>query len=532
MSKVARSVILATQAGALRTSQFEGRDHFVVPVVMILEGVVWAGNSPRPELVLASELAKFPMGWNGRPVVGGHPSRHGNAISANDPLTLGMEKFGTIFNAEMKGLKLCAEAWIDPDRANKPGSIGERALERIKEGKEVLEVSVGAYIVSEDAIGTYQGKPYEGIWREIMPDHLAILAEGDIGACSVDMGCGAMRAATIHIVTNDGIQMKGEPMANEKKGILAKAKEMWDALRLQTLADVTDGDIRRSIDKVLVSTEPAYLGIEDVSQQGGWVVFAATPNGAWQWFQRSFTVDDAGNVDVKDDKTEVKPSTPEWEPVAAQAPTEPTTACGCGKDKPQPVAAPTAAGETVMTKEERIAALLGSKKLGPAMTQKVLNTLSEEQLKEVEQSVTDTPDPTPVPEPKPEPKPAETPKPTETPTGAAAKPQSMEEYIASAPSELQDSLREGARMARAKREGLIASLKALGSDRCKFSDAELAVMSTPTLESMAAMAGVQQPTTNVVDFSLSRGAQRVAGEKKGVPPAPDLVGAIQSAAKK
>ncbi|HMI90073.1 MAG TPA: hypothetical protein VK509_01865, partial [Polyangiales bacterium] len=74
--KEARCLLVqgALDTAHLRTMQFESREHLVVPVIALVEGVVHAVNSDQPEYVPGTELARAPLGWNGRPVVGDHPS--------------------------------------------------------------------------------------------------------------------------------------------------------------------------------------------------------------------------------------------------------------------------------------------------------------------------------------------------------------------------------------------------------------------------------------------------------------------------
>src|SRR5262252_5208585 len=71
--------------GQFRIETLDGREHLVVPVVALKEGVIHAVNAATPEFVPMSALAVAPQGWNGRPLVLGHPSRNGIKISANDP---------------------------------------------------------------------------------------------------------------------------------------------------------------------------------------------------------------------------------------------------------------------------------------------------------------------------------------------------------------------------------------------------------------------------------------------------------------
>ena len=206
MKRVLRNLHLRGATGTIRTAVFQKKEHVVVPVVALVEGVIYPINAETPELVLAEEFHMAPQGWNGRPTFAGHPEDGGTQVSGNTPRTLEQHAFGLVFNAEAKDRKLEMEAWLDPDRAKEVGDDALRILERIKRG-ETIEVSVGCYVVAEEKAGTYNGKRYNAIWRSIVPDHLALLPEGDIGACSVAMGCGTPRNAMVHLVTAKGMSL-------------------------------------------------------------------------------------------------------------------------------------------------------------------------------------------------------------------------------------------------------------------------------------------------------------------------------------
>lgn len=201
-----RQLHLRGALGAVRTETFDGREHLVVPVVALMEGVIHAVNASTPERVPASTLAKAAHTWNGRPLVFGHPIRDGKQCSANDARVLEQYAFGTIFNARMQGTKLLMDAYVDPVRAEKIG--GAKFLERLKDASDRCEVSVGAHVVTDTLAGTHLGKPYKASWLESTGDHLAFLPNGK-GACSVEMGCGSNRAA-MHLVTAEAIEVDTE----------------------------------------------------------------------------------------------------------------------------------------------------------------------------------------------------------------------------------------------------------------------------------------------------------------------------------
>jgi len=192
ISKHARA-LHAHASGLIRTGTYRDHDYVVVPVVALVEGVIHAHNAPSPELVLAEEFGRAPQGWNGRPVMLGHPQRGGHQVSANEPSVLEAGQIGQVFNARVEGGKLKAEAWLDPVLVEKVQGASEM-LEGMRGGEQV-EVSVGVFVTENETRGALHGKTYTGIWKDITPDHLAFLTDGVIGACSIEMGCGAPRAA-------------------------------------------------------------------------------------------------------------------------------------------------------------------------------------------------------------------------------------------------------------------------------------------------------------------------------------------------
>lgn len=198
----ARNLHVLGATGQIRTATHEGREHLVVPVIALMQGVIHAINAETPELVPLEALTCAPQGWNGRPVVLGHPAVNGRQISANSPKVLEDQAFGTIFGAHVNGKKLVMEAWIDVGKAMRIGA--DKMLADLRANKQT-EVSVGAFVVTENTAGTYGNKPYKAIWKDIVPDHVAFLPKG-VGACSLEMGCGSNRAATAHLVTAEGFE--------------------------------------------------------------------------------------------------------------------------------------------------------------------------------------------------------------------------------------------------------------------------------------------------------------------------------------
>lgn len=195
-SRVLLSMSVASaDVKSIRQDTFNGRNYTVLPVVAIVETVVHGANSAAPELALASEFGKFPDSWNGRPVMLGHPTINGVFVSASIPSVLEDFHLGFIFNAYVDQKRLLCEAWVDNERVEALGGEFKDVLDRANAGEEI-EVSVGAFLDVRQHKGSHNGKQYQGVWQNVVPDHLAILPKGQTGACSVADGCGTPRVHT------------------------------------------------------------------------------------------------------------------------------------------------------------------------------------------------------------------------------------------------------------------------------------------------------------------------------------------------
>ena len=169
----------------IETKILEGNEHYVVPVVMAVEGVMSGNNGPL--LYPANELKKSVNLWNGKPVLAYHPDLYTSSVAGN-PDIFDRQRIGTIFNTKFKNGKLTAEAWLNVDRL---GLVDKRILEAVQD-KEMMEVSTGLFMDFESKPGTFNGRQYDAVARNYTPDHLAILPDLK-GACSIEDGCGLVR---------------------------------------------------------------------------------------------------------------------------------------------------------------------------------------------------------------------------------------------------------------------------------------------------------------------------------------------------
>lgn len=186
-----RSLHLLGALGQVRTEMIGHREHLVVPVVALMEGVIHAVNAETPEFVSVETLKKMAESWNGKPVTLGHPKKDGKQCSAQDAAIIEAVGLGVIRNSRVDGMKLLMDAMIETARAKK---IHPDLYARLSDGG-TEEVSVGAMVVTDKVPGVAaSGKRFVGHWNGGEGDHLAFLPGGR-GACSVAMGCGTHRAA-------------------------------------------------------------------------------------------------------------------------------------------------------------------------------------------------------------------------------------------------------------------------------------------------------------------------------------------------
>ena len=167
-----------------RREMLDGKEYLVLPAVPIKEGVLNGYFVPTHEIALS-----LPS-WNGRPVTIDHPTDDNDMyVMANSPDVWGKSAVGWFFLAQLKGGGMHGEFWLDIAKLK---ALRPDVLTRLSNGGGVMEVSTGYFSDIEWKQGKYNGISYEGIHRNILPDHIALLP-GEIGACSVKDGCGVPR---------------------------------------------------------------------------------------------------------------------------------------------------------------------------------------------------------------------------------------------------------------------------------------------------------------------------------------------------
>ncbi len=478
----------------IRTAEFRGDEHTVIPVVALVEGVLWAANSPKPELALAEEFGRFPEGWNGSPVVFDHPKNSdGVPIAANSPEVLEANAFGHMFNTTLDGTKLKSEIWINAELVENLSEEAQATVHKLMAGDEIVEVSTGLFLMSEPSSGKFNGEAFEAIWRNIVPDHLAVLPEGVPGACSVADGCGAprdnamkpvMRAAqlndncvcdndnVIHFDGQSGVNISNNDEAETTllKGLLNKLGAIF-SIRNNS-EGINDHDLRTALDIAISADEQDFIFVTAVFQgndDGGTVVYQRGFES--KFLERNYSMNSDGVISLGDDKTSVRPET-KFVPTELQ---------GAESDS-------TIQENAMHTKEQLVNELIANEAVQFTEEDRTwLETLEDAQLTKLSPvdnaaddaasgddgaGGDDNPDGIQLID--------------VGSSGDDTPPVSTEDYINAAPPEVQEILNSSLSMHKARKAALISALAA--NTRCKFTAEQLESKDIPELENLAALA--------------------------------------------
>lgn len=229
------SLILNAATGIVRRETLEGKEHFVVPVAMITEGV-WPGNEG-PILYRKEVLIQNMSSWDHKPIVVYHPEKDGKAVTACSPEFLNTSKIGIVLNTHYDN-KLRCEAWIDVERCRE---VDERVYNAIVTNSP-MNVSTGMALQAKEAkeAKEFGGKSYKKDAVKITPDHLAILPDQN-AACSVKDGAGLLITNADGKVTASEDFWKGKfagyALAFEKDYTKKKDKIVTNGLSFSQISD-------------------------------------------------------------------------------------------------------------------------------------------------------------------------------------------------------------------------------------------------------------------------------------------------------
>lgn len=278
----------------IETRSFEGRDHLVVPVVMMVEGV--HNGSHGPLLHLAADLGAYPGSWDGIPVTITHPQRNGNNVSANEPGVLEEYKVGIVFNTHMDGNKLKADAWLDIQRL---AAISPTALSYIQERRQ-LDVSVGVFNDEIDESGTHNNERYDAIARNFRPNHLALLP-GEQGACSWDDGCG-VRANSSNLKTEENEKMK-DGQIKAKKDLIRNGFSVAINVNEDGFLDLVN-KAQTKLDSM--DNDQAVYFLEELYDNDLIYRVRDRTEGTTALYRQTYTVNTAGEFELTGDRSRVQ----------------------------------------------------------------------------------------------------------------------------------------------------------------------------------------------------------------------------------
>ena len=173
---------------------YREKEYTVIPIIALVEGVRFGANQSNPELCLAEHFGESIVSWNLIPVTDGHPKVDGNFVSARS-LELQEEwAIGFTEGARLEDSKLKINVWLENARAAQIPNV--QVFLDAANNNEMFEVSVGFFSKVIPQAGVYEGNKYSGIVTNVVPDHLALLANAT-GACSIADGCGGPRVFTL-----------------------------------------------------------------------------------------------------------------------------------------------------------------------------------------------------------------------------------------------------------------------------------------------------------------------------------------------
>lgn len=179
--------IAVQQDGEARTETVMGREFRVFPAVLVREQVLH-NNLGRMYLPGADITPEWADAANNAPVVLGHPKDGDDYVSARQPDVLNEVGVGYLFRTTADGAELKGEVFLDTSRQEAVPGLAD-ILASLQD-EEPTELSTGFPIFVEKVPGVFAGNEYDLIGHPAGFDHLAVFAGEEVGACSVDDGCG------------------------------------------------------------------------------------------------------------------------------------------------------------------------------------------------------------------------------------------------------------------------------------------------------------------------------------------------------
>ena len=297
------SVMVKPNASLLRVETVRSQEYAVTQAIILVEGTLQGALADAPELALASEFGKIPQAWNGRPVVVNHPRRNDEFVAAGQPDVWEQEVIGWVFNARIEDAKLKCELWTNKTWMEESGYTD---IKDNVENSTTMEVSTGLFADIEQVEGIWNGEQYSGIWRNVVPDHLAILTNSP-GACSVADGCGTARTnQKITISTQEQCMCKDKEQQTQNPGVFQRLMSFMSSIKPQA-AGMSTGDLAGAVNAALSAVEENFYMVAVYDDR---VVYETYKNeGGWIVMQRDFSVGEGGVITIGSAAIQVRPKT-------------------------------------------------------------------------------------------------------------------------------------------------------------------------------------------------------------------------------
>lgn len=303
--KKIRTLEASINTSGVRKETFQGKEHYVLPVVAAVEGVL------NGELLTAAAMSASLPAWEGVLVTMSHPKgANGEHVSANDKDAIEEYAVGRFFNVHVEDKSMKGEIWVDIESLQSHAD-GQKFIDAIEAG-EIVEVSTAYFRKTEKVDGQYNGKHYSTIAYDLVPNHLAILVN-EIGACSVKDGCGTPR-------TNE--------QEDKKMSFSEKVKELLEGLQGVVVGNEMafrqiENALHGKIVEAEAPTDQEYVSV--LAAYNDTVVYVKEnfETGDYALYRRDYSIDGSDSVILGSDKVEVK------QVVSFEPANNESEACGC-----------------------------------------------------------------------------------------------------------------------------------------------------------------------------------------------------------
>ena len=473
----------------LRSTVWEGAEHLIAPVVIMVEGVHNGVFYP------ASELEKYIEAWNGIPVPVAHPVTEDDVpLSCNTPDLVAERAIGRFWNAAFIDGKLKGEIWLDIDKTKQ---LAPEVLDMLRSGRR-LEVSTGLFTDEDGIPGDFKEEHFESTAYNYRPDHLALLPDGE-GACNWDDGCGVPR---LNKQEGHKAMDNKEPNSKPEGKIMQALKSIAGFMSLKS-PEPSHEDIRRKLSAAVNATKtpqvPASTGygfILDVYDDH--FIFEQENEGQTKLFRQGYSTNDDGEITLKDKIEEVRLET-KYVTAAKKSQED------INMDKTKKYVAGLIANErTQFSEDDR-------------------DWLEKMEMAQLEKLAPKDPPEKPAvnaiegkPDVKPDQKPDQEPDQKPAINADEKKPLTADEYVAEAPPEIRENLLRSLKRDRQVKADVIKGL--IANKRNKFTEDQLKAKSLDELEALASLAQVE------VDYTGKGGppVDNAGANSDQAPPMPEM----------